>query len=63
MGEIVNLKRVKKAKARSEAERLAAENRTRHGLTKAAKEAQRLEQERRRKLQAGHKLDKGEDKA
>lgn len=63
MGEIVNLKRVKKARARSEAERLAAENRTRHGLTKAAKAAQRLEQERQGKLQAGHKLDNGEDKA
>ena len=62
MGEIVNLKRVKKAKSRSEAERLAAENRTRHGLTKAAKETQRLEQERQRKLQAGHKLNQGEDK-
>lgn len=63
MGEIVNLKRVKKAKARAEAERLAAENRTRHGLTKAAKDAQRHERERQRQQQAGHRLDKGEDKA
>ena len=63
MGEIVNLKRVKKAKARAEAERQAAENRTRHGLTKAAKEAQRREQERLSRKQAGHKLDEGEDKA
>jgi hypothetical protein len=62
VGEIINLKRVKKAKTRAEAERRAAENRTRHGLTKAAKEAQRREQERQRKLQAGHKLDEGEDK-
>lgn len=63
MGEIVNLKRVKKAKARAEAERLAAQNRTRHGLTKAAKDAQRREHERQRQQQAGHKLDQGEDKA
>lgn len=63
MGEIVNLKRVRKAKARSEAERLAAENRTRHGLTKATKQAQRRELERQRQLQAGHKLDEGKDKA
>ena len=62
MGEIVNLKRVKKARARTEAERVAAENRARHGLTKAAKETQRLKQERQRKLQAGHKLNQGEDK-
>ena len=62
MGEIDNLKRVKKARARSEAERVAAENRTRHGLTKAAKDVQRLEQARQQKLQAGHKLDEGEDK-
>lgn len=63
MGEIVNLKRVKKAKARSEAERLAAENRARHGQTKVAKQARRREQERERQVQAGHRLDKGEDKA
>jgi hypothetical protein len=60
VGEIVNLKRVKKAKARSEAERLAAENRVRHGLTKTAKQQLRREQERQRQLQAGHKLDEGE---
>ena len=36
---IINLKAVLKAKARSNAQVLAAENRTRHGRTKAQKQA------------------------
>lgn len=35
MAEIVNLKRVRKAKARSEADAKAAENRAQYGQTKA----------------------------
>ena len=38
MGEIVNLRRVKKAKARAAAEQEAAANRARHGTRKAARE-------------------------
>lgn len=40
MGEIVNLRRVKKARARDAAAKEAAENRARHGVTKAAKQTQ-----------------------
>jgi hypothetical protein len=63
VGEIVNLKRVKKAKARVEAESRAAENRVRHGLTKAAKQQLRRERELEQNRAAGRKLDQGEDKA
>ena len=37
MGEIVNLRRVRKAKARNEAEHKAAQNRVDHGLSKQQK--------------------------
>lgn len=43
MGEIVNLRTVKKAKARAEAKLTAKENRVRHGRTGAAKANDRLE--------------------
>jgi hypothetical protein len=39
MGEIVNLRRVKKARARAEAAQAAAESRVRHGRAGAAKRA------------------------
>lgn len=40
MGEIVNLRRAKKAKSRAEAATQAAENRSRHGRTKAERDAE-----------------------
>ena len=40
MGDIVNLRRVKKAKARAEAATQAAENRSRAGRTKLEREAE-----------------------
>jgi hypothetical protein len=46
MGEIVNLRRIKKQRDRAAAEQAAAENRVRHGRTLAAKKAERIEQER-----------------
>jgi hypothetical protein len=52
MAEVINLKRARKDKARSEREQLAAENRRRFGRTKAEKTAER-EAERRE----GHTLD------
>ncbi len=42
MAEIVNLRRVKKQRARAEAVAQAAENRARHGRTGAEKSADRL---------------------
>ncbi len=40
MGEIVNLRRVKRARARDEAAAQVAENRTRTGMSKAEREAE-----------------------
>ncbi len=53
MAEIVNLRRVKKQRAREEADTLAAENRVRHGRTGAQKRADRLAEERRQALLDG----------
>lgn len=49
MGEIVNLRRVRKAKARTAKETTAAENRARFGRTGAGKAVERLEAERERR--------------
>jgi hypothetical protein len=53
MAEIVNLHRVKKARARAEVAARAAENRTRHGRTAAQKVAETQEEARRRALLDG----------
>jgi len=42
MGEIVNLRMIRKRRARAEKERLAEENRLRHGRTRAEREKERL---------------------
>jgi len=57
MAEIVNLRRARKTKARMKVETQAAENRARHGVTKAQHRAAELEKVRA--IQAGdaHKLD------
>ncbi len=47
MGEIVNLRRVKKARARDAAAERAAENRARHGMTKLERDAEAKRRERR----------------
>lgn len=60
MAEIVNLNRVKKAKARAEAEKTAAANRAKHGRTKAERAKDAAEEERRRALLDGAKLDPSE---
>ena len=39
MGEIVNLRRVRRQRARDAEDKLAAENRVRHGRTKAERDA------------------------
>ncbi len=50
MGELVNLRRIRKARAQEEADSKAAQNRLLHGRTKAERERARLqaEQDRRR---------------
>lgn len=51
MGEIVNLRKARKAMARTKAEATAAANRTRHGRTAGERERDELAQEQaRRKL-------------
>lgn len=47
MADVINLRKARKAKARSEAEARAIENRILHGLTKGEKAAIALEQQRR----------------
>ncbi|WEX11374.1 DUF4169 family protein [Chelativorans sp. AA-79] len=42
MGEVVNLRLMRKRKVRADKERLAEENRARHGRTRADREAERL---------------------
>ncbi len=52
MAEIVNLRQARRKRAREEAQDAAAENRIRHGRTKAERERDRLAAE-----QAARKLD------
>ena len=47
MGDVINLRLARKAKARVDAAAKAAENRARHGRTKAEKAAEAIEQARR----------------
>lgn len=46
MADIINLNQYRKARARAEKERLAEQNRVRHGRTRTAKESVRREQDR-----------------
>ena len=56
-GDVVNLRKARKAKARSEAETRAAENRVLFGRTKAEKKAVEAEQQRARRTIDGHRLE------
>ena len=57
MGEIVNLRQVKKQRERAAAAKQAAENRVRHGRTGAAKQADRMAERRREAALDGAKVD------
>ncbi len=57
--EIVNLRRARKAKGRTEAEREADENRAAFDRTKAEKHVARLEREAAGKHLDGHRRDSG----
>lgn len=57
MGEIVNLRRVRKAKARVTADATAAANRAAFGRTRAEKAAAGIEAERCERALNGAKLD------
>ncbi|RFC62618.1 DUF4169 family protein [Fulvimarina endophytica] len=56
MAEIVNLRRARKAKARSEREAAAAENRILHGLPGAVRSAEAARRERADQVLDGHRL-------
>lgn len=53
MGEIVNLRQIKKQRARAESAEQAAANRARFGRTKAEKQAEALELKRATKVLDG----------
>jgi hypothetical protein len=57
MAEIVNLKRVKKTKARAEKEAQAEANRARHGTPKAVRDLARARDEKSAREIDAHKLD------
>ncbi len=57
MGEVVNLRMVRKRSARAEKERIAAENRALHGRSKADRKADDAERRRDSMLLEGHRRD------
>ena len=57
MGEIVNLQRIRKQRAKAAAAKDAAENRVRHGRTGAARQTEALEAARRKAALDGAKKD------
>jgi hypothetical protein len=57
MGEIVNLNRARKAKAKADREVQAAENRVKFGQTKAEKEKRRAEEEAARRRLEAHRVE------
>lgn len=61
MGDVVNLNKIRKARARSESSGRAEENRIRHGETKAEKDRRRLEQARDKERLDGLQLDDKSD--
>ena len=56
MADIVNLRRARKAKARAAKAREAAENRIRHGMTRAAGEARAVENSAGKRRHEQHRL-------
>jgi len=61
MGEIVNLRQVRKQKARTEKEKLAGENRALHGRSKVEKDRDRLIADKAETFVAGHRRERPED--
>jgi hypothetical protein len=57
MAEIVNLRRVKKAKARAEKSAEAYANRTKHGVAKPVRDLAKARDEKEKKIIDAHKLD------
>jgi hypothetical protein len=60
MGDVINLRAVRKAKTRAKAAVQADANRAKFGRTKAEKQADAIERARRKALLDGAKLDENE---
>jgi hypothetical protein len=58
MGEIVNLRRARKQKAREEEGAAAKTNRIAHGESKGSRRAREAERVRSERLAEGHRLDR-----
>jgi hypothetical protein len=61
MADVINLRQQRKAKARTQKEKQAAENRALHGQTKAEKQKKKREKERAERLLDGHKRETEEE--
>ncbi|MDX8538256.1 MULTISPECIES: DUF4169 family protein [Mesorhizobium] len=61
MGDVVNLRQVRKQKARTEKERLAGESRALHGRSKAERDRDRLAADKAEHFIAGHRREKPGD--
>lgn len=61
MAEIVNLNRFRKDNNRRKRAEAAAENRVRHGRTRAEREAEQAREEKRRALVEGHRLERPDE--
>lgn len=56
MGDVINLNRVRKAKAKAERDAVAAQNRTRFGRAKSERDAADAEARKASERLAGHRL-------
>jgi hypothetical protein len=58
MSEIVNLRRVRKAKSRAQGEEIAAANRARHGTSKATRSLTKARSEKAAGVLDAHRLER-----
>lgn len=61
MGEVVNLNRARKTRAKAEAEKTAANNRVKHGTPKALRKLSQAERKRQQDKLDAKRLDDGEE--
>lgn len=61
MGDIINLRGRRKARAREEAAAKAAANRVRHGRTPGERRLAKAAEQRRARNLEGHRIESGED--
>jgi hypothetical protein len=61
MADIINLNRMRKAKARAEKDKAADANRVLHGTPKAVRKLSEAKKDKAEQRLSGHRLEKGED--